>query len=388
MLRKLSYIFATLVSTALLSGCNDDDSLTQPADKLQVLPLSSSFVDVQPITRADYLPDGYVTYSALSGARNADNANIGIFMTPYRINPREDCIYLGDNNTWLSTILYNSRSTYYMYGIMPRSVTNSEPNCTIAPLGDTNGEDKGYAAGAIITLSSFPAFTTSDLCVTTGARKATQAEISSKAIQEPVKLGKFVLTPDNGTDQKDHYAIVLLKHLYASLNFQAVIDPDYHTMRTIKLTKVELIASINPGTVTMTITITANDTSTDPVTVTYTAGSSIVGKELQIYPSAEESATEYELPESNPSQYIACFAPTVTFSSLSTRVTYNVYDRKGNLTRKGCVATNKVPDSMTSAISALEAGHSYTLNYIVKPTYLYVLSEPELDNPTFDITSN
>ena len=31
------------------------------------------------------------------------------------------------------------------------------------------------------------------------------------------------------------------------------------------------------------------------------------------------------------------------------------------------------------------AGDVYTLRITVKPTFLYVLSDPDLDNPTFEI---
>ena len=56
-----------------------------------------------------------------------------------------------------------------------------------------------------------------------------------------------------------------------------------------------------------------------------------------------------------------------------------VYDRKGNLIRKGCEATNKIPDLEASR------GQRVQLNLTVNPTYLYVLSDPDLDNPTVKV---
>ena len=58
----------------------------------------------------------------------------------------------------------------------------------------------------------------------------------------------------------------------------------------------------------------------------------------------------------------------------------------GNLIRKDCQAENTIDlrkwfgnDLMTTR------GHSYSLTITVLPTYLYVLSDPDLDNPTLTI---
>ena len=66
--------------------------------------------------------------------------------------------------------------------------------------------------------------------------------------------------------------------------------------------------------------------------------------------------------------------------------TYDVYDRKGNLIRAGETATNTfAPMTLTSA---LRPGEEFTFKITVTPTYLYMLSEPDLDSPTFTISNN
>ena len=64
--------------------------------------------------------------------------------------------------------------------------------------------------------------------------------------------------------------------------------------------------------------------------------------------------------------------------------TYDVYDRMDNLIRKGCVAVNKI-DVRSRFNQDLKRGYMYTLNLTVMPTYLYVLSDPDLDNPTVTV---
>ena len=63
--------------------------------------------------------------------------------------------------------------------------------------------------------------------------------------------------------------------------------------------------------------------------------------------------------------------------------TYDVYDRKGNLIRLNCKATNTmVLKDMLTDQTVTERGKRYTINMTIQPTYLYMLSEPDLDNPT------
>ena len=66
-------------------------------------------------------------------------------------------------------------------------------------------------------------------------------------------------------------------------------------------------------------------------------------------------------------------------STVFSNIFEHLYDSKGNLIRQDCTATNKLPD-----LSAVR-GQRVLLNMTVNPTYLYVLSEPDLDNPTIKI---
>jgi hypothetical protein len=65
---------------------------------------------------------------------------------------------------------------------------------------------------------------------------------------------------------------------------------------------------------------------------------------------------------------------------------YDVYDTKGNLIRKDCKATNtmELKDLLTEQTEA-KRGWRYQVNLNINPTYLYVLSEPDLDNPTVTV---
>lgn len=79
------------------------------------------------------------------------------------------------------------------------------------------------------------------------------------------------------------------------------------------------------------------------------------------------------------SSFLGCFTPGSS-SHFLLRSTYDVYDKAGNKIRKDCTAENKL--SLTSDLSR---GKMHTVNITVTPTYLYVLSDPDLDNPTVTI---
>ena len=74
--------------------------------------------------------------------------------------------------------------------------------------------------------------------------------------------------------------------------------------------------------------------------------------------------------------YTCCFS-LVNSQKLTLVSTYDVYDRKGNLIRQDCTSTNTLP-----SLENLEAkrGDLLTLNLNVNPTYLYQLSDQDLDN--------
>ena len=84
------------------------------------------------------------------------------------------------------------------------------------------------------------------------------------------------------------------------------------------------------------------------------------------------------------SDFLGCFVPGQTFR-FKLRTTYDVYDKEGNLIRRRCVAENVIDLKEKYNLTSVERGHVYSLTLIVNPTYLYVLSEPDVDDPTITI---
>jgi hypothetical protein len=174
----------------------------------------------------------------------------------------------------------------------------------------------------------------------------------------------------------------MLDHLYSCVKFRFLVNTDYDKLRTIKLKKVELKTTQQvsyPLTVTMkagenyevawgTATGLTNDYVSLPVSEDGEILSATTVKEVEGY-----------------------FAPmTDVADNLVLQCTYDVYDKnvttehpEGNLIRQNCEAVNKLPAQI------IEAGVNKrtVLTLTVNPTYLYMLSDPDLDNPTITISN-
>jgi hypothetical protein len=252
---------------------------------------------------------------------------------------------------WNASFEVEAGKTYSVYGYMPKA---GGVNSSLTVTSDGDGDR------ATLSITGIKPVTTDDICIITGV----------EASDEGLKEGQFSWnTPTTGN--QTFYINILMDHLYAAAQFRLKIDADYASLRTIKLKTMTL--STDKGSVNAVISLTHNTTGVSPVSsVAYTAlGSS---DEVIIFNDDEGVA----LDKTTPLSINACFAPTLS-DNLTLVSTYDVYDRKGNLIRQNSTATNKLPD-----LSAVR-GQRVLLNMTVNPTYLYVLSDPDLDNPTITI---
>ena len=410
-LSRSSRTFGSLILLAalLLTACQSDTEEvpvdSRPRTTVELLSYSSPFLEIAPwSTRADdnndgyddgtKLPNGYQSYEQLHPHASTDDSTIGVFMTPEATNPAGDFIYQGLDNgvsIWKSTIVVEPTKNYWIYGFMPRS---GAENATISPLptADTSGEDQGYAQGAVITLNNYEALTTADVSVIVGLRLATASEKINGAASI-VPLGNFSYT---GQDEGENRLFVLLKHIYAGLHFATKVDPIYAALRTIRITKVELTAVNISPTVNLRITLTANGNGTDPLTNVEYLSTSVPAenKTIALYEKTNEpDDLGVVVPVNDYYDFLGCLVPAST-NSFVLKTTYDVYDNNittehpnGNLTRKDCVAENSINPNIVENFPNLQAGELFTVRLLIKPTFLYVMSEPDLDNPTITISN-
>ena len=215
----------------------------------------------------------------------------------------------------------------------------------------------------LLSITGIKPVTTDDICIITGVKE------TDEGLKEGLLSWKWPI-PSEDENFKIH---ILMDHLYASVQFSMKIDEEYASLRTIKLKTMTL--STNIGSVDATISLTRNDIGSSPITdITYSLSGT--NGAAEIFSSEEGTA----LDKLTPLAINACFTPLPTLSENLTLVsTYDVYDSKGNLIRQNCTATNQLPD-----LGAVR-GQRVQVNMTVSPTYLYVLSDPDLDNPTIKI---
>lgn len=352
---KNKYIGILLTATMmLLSACSSDDPEAQtvttgeePVGKVvQLVSYASPFTDKELSHRA--APAGFSAYTP------DKTTSMGIYTLLSEnpatdwANPKEEKI-IYNNNKWHAFFEVTADKTYTVYGYMPKT---GEMSSTLV---------KSTADAATLTITGIKPVTYDDICIITGA----------KDTDEGLKEGQFSWYWPISAGDENYKIHLLMDHLYAAALFSLKTDTEYALLRTIKLKTMTL--SADKGSVNATISLTHNETGASPISnVTYTASGS--SDAVMIFNSDEGTA----LDKTVPLPVNACFAPTLS-ANLTLVSTYDVYDSKGNLIRQNCTATNKLPN--------LEAnrGQRVQVNLTVTPTYLYVLSDPDLDNPTIKI---
>ena len=323
-------------------------------------------------TRAEpaWMTDGYTLLE--------DVKSIGAFYTQTSTCDVRRIWWHDEDHKWYISGESVPTGDFYLYGYLPYN----SANVAITP------KNSDYAKGASLTFTDMSSVSRKDICVIVGAKDGTSAtEVTG------LQPGKFSTT----FKASNNYLFLLCEHLYAKLEFSFRVGTEYATLRKIKLRKVELmgytytldnLTDITPMKETgdFTVNLTANNTGESPLgddVILFTPnGSSDDLPPVLLF----ESEDGVQLPADSYTTETA-YVPYFNLSGAGKvcyklRTTYDVYDRKDNMTRKGCVAENLIVPKELFNKNQLQRGYKYTLQLTVVPTYLYVLSEPDLDNPT------
>ena len=321
-------MLATLFVMLLVACSSDGGSDREERTELRMVSVmrSSTFT-----ATTDYSPLKLYLYSAEDGAME------GLFS------------YFTGETVWKSSLEVTANRSYAIYGFAP--ATAGTATLTGASL-----------SGATLNISNVSAVSAGDICVVTGVQ-----QLATKTAEKDIKQGVFGFT---GKGQGENYVNLLMDHLYAAIRFQMSIDSDYALLRGIKVKKMELQA--DKGTSDITIPLTANETNSSPIgAVSYTVSGT---SSSAVFFDSETGVT---LSDTQVAEATCCFVPLVR-NGLTLVTTYEVYDRNNHLIGER-TAANKLP------LLEAERGQRVTMALTVNPTYLYQLSEPDLDNPTIKI---
>ena len=371
MTEKMTYrwLWSCLVAGGLLllsgcSGSSSEDDLQQPE---QVA------LQLRAVTRTDgafEIPDA-----------NNPASSIKLFLTtltPTNENPNNYSLTEGSfsykNSQWSSTnslnpLIVKEETPYYLYGYMPSSISATQS----APDGD-------YSKGINLSFTGLPAITSDDICVLVGVQLV---GANSTGLQTAVTEGQYGF---RSNIKGQNYVNLLMAHLYTRLKVSFKIDPNYAELRSIHLKEVTLTSKYADGA-SVTVNLRSGQGIGSPSfpsgsegeikhTISLFKSSAIIPEKVldKALANQVDPVLALDLPA-----YCRPVAVEGTYN-LTLTTTYDVYDLKGqNLGER--VSENKIKFD----VAEVKPGQEKKLVLTVKPTYLYVLSDNDADNPTITL---
>ena len=373
----------------VLAGCSDDAPESTGQTRSHELRMSLGTHPYSITREAGDMPTGFELYNHETAPAkimqiqgymtfwDTDGSKWDVVPTAFTHEETEAPSHIWTSKVALKTL--GESASYYFYGYLPKeSVTGS---VTIAPKGD-EAQANGYAKGAVMTFNNLDAILPKDICVIVGAQ-GYGATGHTEVPDMSSRLGVFSYNPDTEGDN----IFLLVEHLYAGMTFNFRLDETYSHLRQIKVKKVRLIPAGNSvvNRVNIKVNIVANSEGKDPIStdaggsVVYTPQSTTSATPVTIFDDEQQLTTTYQ-PVFG---YICPADDTIEGNKTFTlETTYDVYDTDDILIREGETARNAI--TLTGDVVA---GRMRIVNITVQPTYLYVLSNPDLDNPTFQISS-
>lgn len=357
-----------IVGGLLLAGCTDNyEEVQQPSPVLQ--PEEGSLLELHAITRT----------SGAYPIPNAENpaTSVVLFLaslTPTNVNSNQytvtDGTFLYKNNQWSlspssSAISVKEETQYYMYGYMPSSISATKS----APDGD-------YSKGINLMLSNLPAITTDDICVLVGVQR-----VGSTNMESPdVTAGQYGF---RSGIKGENFVNLLMDHLYTRLSLSFKIDPDYAKLRSIHLKEVKLTSKYADGA---SVTVNLRNGVEGIGSPTFPSGSETEEHVVTLLNTTDtEKVLDKSLGNTAMSLDIPAYCRPIAREdnktyNLTLTTKYDVYDTKGqNLGERKSV--NKVQFN----IATVSPGLDKPLVLTVKPTYLYILSDNDLNNPIITV---
>lgn len=410
----------SLVGLMSLTACSEDsESDGRSTMTLEVVPGAQTYVEREPIaftrdgesgdsgdsgesgetpaTPAWTPPLPYISYSALNGlfVHQVNSQTIGVFITKnetFKDDNNNDVNYVqtiftkDTQNKWRSHLKQIQNGTYFLYGYSP---TMSSVSASILP----NSE---FSDGAVLTLNGLPSVTSNDVCVIVGAKAGSSATddtglVNGQSDGKRLTQGQFAVdfaeVKPRATDEAppSNFIFLLFDHLYSAMRLSFKVDPTYNALRTIRLKEIWLKAynasSAAMSRATAVITLSKTTDGSSPIqSIAFTYNNSSGEANEPIY----QSETGVNL--NTEAQYFrGSFVPEgITKFALICK--YDVYDKKGNLVRENCTVENMLDLSAPEMFNRqiLDRGYMYCVNLTLRPTYLYVMSEPDVNNPNLD----
>jgi len=357
---RIMILLTAVMSLAACTAEQEDEHIAM----LTVYPGSQATVSIS--TRA--VPGGY---SRLTNT----NTTLGLFLVHLTDEDsdgnRETTTIEGPKNFtynstklgWRCGVTIEPDVDYQIYGISPYKSTATLTQETTSPT---------------IVIPGLNVTGNEDVCVIVGVGEGNTDPIDTSV--HSVSVGTFGYHTKATT--VDNIVYVLMNHICSQLDINYSLGTKYAELRQIKIRQVNIAPSENTTYTTYkaTVTVTPNTNGNDPISVSFEGTGNTSSQTSTLYDKTGDG--EGDFLTSTPVNISGFLVPT-TVTSITDYVlttTYDVYDLKGQLLRGGCQATNKLKLS-----DNLPMGSKYTIDATIEPTYLYQLSDYDLNNPGITI---
>ena len=398
----------------------------------------------------DYIPADAYPVGTNIGLSFYDMANLSADPMPSPLVKKHTGTFdykgiVNDNPKWGSGVTVEPSTKYKVFGHVPNNCSSSFVY-NFSNESKTEGS-KTYPENSI-TLTGIKPVSNTDVSVVVGVGKAHFWDSTNR---NKVSMGEydnggskvkyikgayprnFEYFTSDGESGDDDIMYLLMDHLFVQTKFYFAIGENYHKLRDIRIKKIWMSATdiqsldavvylnVTPAEdpkesePTIKTAITSIDWSMVTFSETNPRPSDFVEEKSLIYSCgdvqmptgwktgtpeekavalSDEKSKGYMLDEvedpDNKEEWVLVapgfFSPVkvddtpMTFKLITE---YDVYDKKGNKTRSAATAIN----CYTTGITDIIRGTSYDVHITVEPTYLYQLSDGDLDNPTLKITT-
>lgn len=277
-----------------------------------------------------------------------------------------------NGTTWINedrqSATVKDMKQYWLYGAM--TFGGNLGNMTIA--------SDDYSQGATLTMKGLEPMVEDgkDPCVVVGVKSSASLDeaVPDDILDSERSFGYI------GKPKDQNFVHLLFDHLYGSVTFLFTIDANYAQLRTIKLKSLTL-RTTQAKQLDLDVSIDATKTEGSPIgaivpTVTTTAATAT---SLNLF--TNDSGKDITTIVANDIK-TACFLPDYS-SGMSIECVYDVYD-KANGTPQNLGERTAV-NTLSAPLFSVQRGDKLTLTLNVAPTYIYQLSDADLDNPTIKI---
>lgn len=252
---------------------------------------------------------------------------------------------------------------YLVFGFMPSDAADASSQVTVNSNANT----------ATMTIKSLSSVGTEDVSVVIGVK-------GKLAENEKVVAGSFKYHAPEDTEE-GYGVSLLVDHLYSAAELKFLVDESYDALRTIKLHKV----TARNKKIDATVNLTMNETGANPISSVpdYADSENSQAGEVVLYQSA--NADGDVLSATTPLLITGYFAPGTDLVIESKYVVYDKKDLEHPLPSPDDEQNHKfryAVNDLKNVSTGMTRGLKKTVNMTIIPTYLYILSDNDLNNPT------